>query len=276
MITKLKLGARAYIVSDILENDSSNLEPLKGFLSIFNDKNFVKNCFSKLYVLFNVLNKNSYHFNDANKIYTENKNYSELYSNIVKNPPNNAKIFDAMRRYQGVDCGKINRSLAENENPNKIVKSEIKILKEYLDSQNLSTPITLFRGESLNALGAVKADNRTIDLKKMLLDVQFDNKKMESLNTFLKSSDVTLEKPSFMSTTMSKRVCLDFGHESFYWQLTTAPNTKACLVSPLTEDKNLNNEKEVLLQAGSKIKIKGAFYDDKNSIWCLKGEVSTN
>lgn len=248
-------------------------EAFKGFLALGKSKEFIKKHFNKLFLMFCILGRNSQNFSDANKIYSDNKDYAELIQNVAQNPPKKASVFDAIRRYKGIDCGKINSRLRGTYNePNSRIDKEIKDLSKYIKTQVIKEPVKLYRGEGFEILNQTKLPNG-LKFEDALLDAQYDKNKLKELNEMFLDYDIVAEQPSFMSTTMSKSYGNDFGHSGFYWELTTAPNTKACYVEPLMIDSCMKDEQEVVLQKGSKIRIKGAEFDEKLMKWCIKGEV---
>ena len=249
-------------------------EAFKGFLALGKSKEFISKYFNRLFLMFGVLCHNSQNFNDANKIYSDNKDYAELIQNVAVKPPKNSATLDAFRRYKGIDCGKINARLRGTYNePDYRVDKEIKDISKYIKTQNIQNPIKLYRGEGFEILNNTKLPNG-MKFEDALLDAQYDKNKLKELNEMFLDYDIVAEQPSFMSTTMSKSYGNDFGHSGFYWELTTAPNTKACYIEPLMIDSCMKDEQEVVLQKGSKIRIKGAEFDEKLMKWCIKGEVS--
>jgi hypothetical protein len=277
LITK-KTGNNSGFIRDLLSKPFSKerKEAFKGFLDIWNDNDFIAKNFVKMFALFSVLNHNSRHFDDANKIYSDNKEYKELFQNIITNPPKNSNVLDAFRRYKGVDCGKINRSMrAYEKSDDSRVNKEIKQIGKFLNTQVIKNPIKLYRGEGFEILSNITlADGSSINLDELLQDALYDKNKLDKINKMLVQKDVSVVQPSFMSTTTSKILCNDFGHSGFYWDLTTSPNTKAAIIEPLNVQSCMDDEHEILLQANSKIKILEAKYDDIYQKWCIKGEVS--
>ncbi|MBR1753222.1 hypothetical protein IJ732_00145 [bacterium] len=251
-------------------------EDFQGFLALGKTKEFVCKYFERMFLLFNVLSQNSRQYRDANKIYQDNKDYSELFRNLVTKPPKNAATLDAFRHYKGIHCGGINGVLRGESNiKDKTINSEIKKISKYLNKQVIKENVKLYRGEGFEVLNKVQLNNgKTIDLEKELEEARFDKKRLQKLNEMFLDNEVIAHQPSFMSTTISKDLCNEFGHSGFYWELTTAPNTKAAYIEPLVINSCMDDEREVLLQKGSNIKIKGVEFDEKYLKWCVKGEVS--
>lgn len=275
-ITK-KTGTYAGDFSNIIRKPVTQeiKEAFKGFLALGKTKEFITKNFMGLFAMFSILNHNDgLRFNNGESIYSNYKNYSELFNNVITNPPKKASILTAFRRYKGFDCGKINGRLRGTYDlKDKQIDSEIKDIKNYINTQVIKEPVRLYRGEGLDVLESVKMqDGTSVNLAQMLLDATKDKDKTNKLNEFLLDNDVVATQPSFMSTTTNPFVAKDFGGCQIFWDLKTAPNTKAAFIEPMQINSRMY-EDEVLLQAGSKIRIQEAKFDEDQGIWFLRGEV---
>lgn len=250
-------------------------DAFKGFLALGKTKEFITKNFLGLFAMFSILrNNDGLRFNCGEAIYSNYKNYSEMFRNIITNPPKKGSVLESFKQYKGLDCGKINGRLRGTYDlKDKKVDNEIKDLKKYIDTQVIKEPISLYRGEGTDILEKVKMrDGSTVNFAQMLLDATKDKEKTQKLNEFLLDHDVVATQPSFMSTTTNPFLAKDFGGGQIFWDLKTAPNTKACFIEPL-QIKSPMYEDEVLVQAGSKIRIKEAKFDENQGIWFLRGEV---
>ena len=91
------------------------------------------------------------------------------------------------------------------------------------------------------------------------------------------NNEIVAKQPSFMSTTMDKKVAYEYYVEpqkgaNVLFELTTKPNTKGVFVEQLTKRNNLSFEREVLLQRNSELKLKDVNF--KNGFWTVSAEVS--
>jgi hypothetical protein len=273
-------GADVYL-KNVMNLSKEDTASFKEFLNInpkLGNKMFNEN-FENLLITFCNVKFN----NQLNKL-KHDKNFYNLITNIITNPPSyETKV--SLNNYKGKvyekgiakDAQKYLRDKAVDSNVDTSddVKKFIKNISSYIDTQKLPENMHLYRGERLYIMQNAQLGNgNTINLaEKMQNAAESKNyQNIEDVKSFIKNNDITVTQPAFMSTSVNQ----DSGFERkdwIFWDLTTDANTKGIYLDGLNTSFYTFQE-ELLVQKGAKIKIKDVSYDANKNIWYLKGNVS--
>ncbi|MBR1753223.1 hypothetical protein IJ732_00150 [bacterium] len=254
-------------------------ENLKDFLEKGNNKEYSKNNFNKLFMMFSFLTKGK-DYKEVKKVLDYNQKCVQVFQNYASNPPNPSS-YDALKSYKGNGFAYINDELRSTEPSFALyrffINNKIRNISSFIDTQVIKEPISLYRGENITySLADVKtSDGKTINLAKKMFDAanSCENEEIDKLREFVLDNELSAIQPGFLSTSLSRNTASAFSFSAprdkgCIFEFKTAPNTKGAFadISPGLD------EYEVLLQKGSKIKINDMFYD--HGTWIIQAEVS--
>lgn len=149
-------------------------------------------------------------------------------------------------------------------------QSKIDSITSYIDTQAISEPITVYRGEGYEVLGSVDIDGEKLsDLMKEAAD-SGDIDKINALIDKVESNNYTATQERFMSTSLYQGA--SFEDRPVIWELECPEGTKGACLEGLNVKAVFNNECEFLLQRDSKITITGISWD--GSQWHLNGIIN--
>ncbi|MDO5436575.1 MAG: ADP-ribosyltransferase [bacterium] len=144
-------------------------------------------------------------------------------------------------------------------------------ITSYIDTQAISQPMTVYRGEGYQVLESVKVGNKTLAQLMQEAAVGGDTSKITSLIDMVESGgNYVATQERFMSTSLLSNSSF---HDALMWELEMPAGSKGVFLEGANITGSLNSEVEYLVQRGSKIRIKQMDYDYKKHRWHLKGEL---
>lgn len=259
-----------------------DLKEFKDFLDIdkkSGQKMFNEN-FDQLYISYSILKRSGAYKNFV-ETSKKDKKYFELFSNIINaNLDENAmKVFTS---YKTDSTSSMNFELREKSQNRKHkipegIQKKLDAISSYIDTQKISKPIKLYRGEGFQVLNGIKMKNgKTLDLGKMMLEASLinDRKKINKIKELVADNEITTIQSGFLSTTMNKNVSDKFARDQVVWEFETEPDTKGIFIEGLNMFGIYADEEEVLLQKNSKITLTDIDFNSDNGVWYIKAKVS--
>ena len=260
-------------------------DKFKKFLQWNGCENFeqAKKDFAPSFVTFSVLNRCNGILDYLQKEIESGKHFYEPVNNVVKNYPD-CETLASIGSYKGLGFLKMNKALRNNNSCDIKVAGDIERISNYIETQKITKPLKVYRGEGFDVLKEVQYSNgEKCDLATMLVNATKCPEEMQKIKEFILDNDIQVKQKGFLSTTLNKNVAEDYADRGIMlkttprliWELDVKPNSKAVL----TEAVNLSglgmNECELLFQKNSNILIKDMSYDNNYNLWTIKGEVST-
>lgn len=259
-----------------------DLTEFKEFLDIdkkAGQKMFNEN-FDQLYLSYSIL-KRSGAYKNFIETSKKDKNYFELFSNLINaNLDENAmKVFTS---YKTDSTSSLNFELREKSRNRKhkipdYIQRKLDGISSYIDTQKISNPVKLYRGEGYQVLNGMKMPNgKTLDLGKMMLDASLSNNKskINKIKELVADNEISTTQTGFLSTTINKNVSDRFARDQVVWEFETAPDTKGIFIEGLNMFGIYSDEEEVLLQKNSKITLTDIDFNQNNGVWYVKAKVS--
>lgn len=151
-------------------------------------------------------------------------------------------------------------------------QQQIDSLAKYIDTQQISDSMHVYRGEGFEVLGSVKVDNAGHTLQDLIQSV--DTKDKDAINRLIEQvldNNYVATQERFMSTSLSPSASFN---DSLIWDLELPAGTKGVFLEGANIKGKFNHEVEYLLQKDSKILITGISYEGGK--WRLKGKVTNN
>lgn len=202
------------------------------------------------------------------KIANKNPEVCQIISNLAKRPPEKEEII-AIDYFKSTDSEKVNDALKNSLSAPREMKLIAKKIEEYIDTQKITEPFTVYRTEEPDILKNVKVNgSENLNFAEMLKDP----KNVNEVKELLLNNEITATRSSFMSTSIKDDIFSKRG--DILWKLKVLPNSKGAFIDGLNFNGKYSQEMELLLQKDSKIKITNAEFDKNSEKWILEGEVS--
>lgn len=199
--------------------------------------------------------------------------------NIAKTKPINADQIEALAYYKGSGYMNINDALTAQKKSGKPltqdVKSKVDKIQEYINTQVVKEPMTVYRKEGTEVLASVKLPNGKT-LEQAMADAKahyyktnpHDDTLIEQVKNWVKKGNLVATQERFMSTSYSPNVWSG----DLHWELEVQKGSKGVFLEGVNVKGHNQGECEFLLQKDSNILITDI--DFKNGHWELKGSVS--
>lgn len=253
------------------------------FLEIGDNYAIAKKNFDSMYTGFSILYDKFPDYAQFSAFLKENPAYTQLIQNMALNSPKSKAVYEALDNYKGSGYLKINKALRDKTTtPTPEVQNQIKLISSFLDTQEIKTPIKLYRGDGYEVLNNIKLkDGSSVNLGAAMVKAGLsrDEKQINKIREYVLNHDITAHQPSFMSTSIDKSAVYDGflsevsnGKRNVLFELKTKPNTKGAFLEQLPGREFLAQEKEVLLQKGSDLRISDVKFE--NGYWTVVGEVA--
>lgn len=227
----------------------------------------------------NIMLKNQSHLGHI--AHLEEPKWKSLIQSIENPPTGSAK--DAIMVYKNNSTEINNLSSAiksgkaisadEYKTDIKILKTYIKNITDYIDTQILKEPITVYRDDGNYLLTCIKLNNGNTIAEEMKIiskvkDEAIADKLTNELSKKAYNSSVVQER--FMSTTFIKDLHFD-KEKDIRWEFSVPAGAKGTFVEPYNILKNHGNEVEYLIQRDSKIVIKNIQKNGEK--WYIKADI---
>lgn len=197
--------------------------------------------------------------------------------NIAKTKPITAEQIDVLTDYKGSGYMTINDALTAKEKhgtplPSN-VKSKVDKIQEYINTQVVKEPMTVYRKEGTEVLASVKLPNgKTLEQAMIEAKAHYnktgDDTLIEQVKNWVKKGNLVATQERFMSTSYDPNVW----HGELHWELEVQKGSKGVFLEGINVHGSNQGECEFLLQKDSNILITDI--DFKNGHWELKGSVS--
>lgn len=206
----------------------------------------------------------------------------EAIFNIAKAKPITADQLSDMGYYKGSGYHTINGLLTENKKLGKIIppniQSKINNIQDYINTQVLTKPIKVVRGEGPEVLASVKLKSgKTLDQAMAEAKQHYinsgskqDRSKIDALIDEVLDNNYVATQERFMSTAL--KGCGGGFSGEIKWELEIQKGSKGVFLEGINVNGANQCECEFLVQKDSKIVITGI--DFKNGHWKLEGSVS--
>ena len=153
-----------------------------------------------------------------------------------------------------------------------------------IDKHTLPKGLNLYRVEKPRATleNVSLKDGTNVNLAQMMLDASKSGNPEEiaKVKEFVLDNEITAVNPRFMSTTVDNGVNDSWGKTlvltktSVLWKMTTESNTKGLYLEPFNVTGKYAEQKEILLQHGSKMTITNIDFDADKRTWTINAKVS--
>ena len=178
------------------------------------------------------------------------------------------KLVDSMLRYK-YNSSEINSALDKGIYPNNEIKELVNNIKEYLKLFETKEDIIVYRGEGGYGILSTGKNSKLGEIVEKFTQKIIDEKISEKkfVNKYL--AGVTLKQNRFLSTSMTKEGSKEHQGVIFWEELVIPKGTQGAFIEGFCVDKP--KEAEFLIQAGSKILISHARYE--NGLWIMRGVI---
>lgn len=145
-------------------------------------------------------------------------------------------------------------------------------ITDYINTQTLKEPITVYRDDSYGILSSVKLDNgNTLDKELEMLANSGDINFIKHSAKILSKQDFEpIEQKRFLSTTFVKELHYN-NDRKIRWELNVPAGTKGTFIEAYNTLKSHGNEVEFLIQRDSKIIIRDIQWLDNK--WYIKADI---
>lgn len=260
-----------------------DLKEFKEFAEINKEKGkkLYNNHFDNLFLTYLIM-KNNGMISSFQADCQNNKDNYTLVENIVKSNP--SEYVGIASDYKADCSSEWSTALRVQANDSgykmdKFTQNSINKLSDFINTQTVPESVKLYRGEGYEVLNNVQLDNgKIINLGDMMKEAATynDENMINEIKELVLDNEITAVQPGFMSTTLNHGMSDAFALNRIDWEFEVAPNTKGAYIDASNLVNLFSRENEVLLQKGSKIKIKDIEFDNEKCVWKLKAEVSNN
>lgn len=164
------------------------------------------------------------------------------------------------------------------------VQKYIDNISNEIDKHALPKGLNLYRIEKPRATleNVSLKDGSNVNLAQMILDATKSGNPEEiaKVKEFVLDNEITAVNPRFMSTTLDNKLNESWGKDliltktTIVWKMTTEPDTKGIYVEPFNVTGRYGEQREILLQHGSKMTIKSVDFDADKRTWIINAKVS--
>ena len=262
-----------------------NISEFKDFLNLANGKAipYVDKFFDNLVNVF-ISFRNSKIIDRHIKSTENNPAHQDLVLDVITRPTN-VLVDSYLMNYKTDGYHEINDFLRCKHQGkdvcNAVVENRIKVISDYLDTQEVKGPIKAYRTEGFSVLSKVKInDTQSVNLKAIMN--QIDNtedktqkrEKLLKLKEFVLDNEIKAHQPSFLSTSLREDLDKFFGLKNVVWEFNIPKGTKGVYIEAMNSQGIMAREDEFLIQKGSTITINSIDYDFEKNLWKLKADVS--
>ena len=281
-----RLGYDSRIIREYYYNPMTKLDLscLKDFIELGKEqgKKLFKEKFNDMFIAFNTVSK-IFDYKTLRNCIMKNNSYYDLIKNIVENPVDKDILY-SFDRYKNNMYTNINDALREKTRNkdykiDSVVQNHIDNISNYIDTQNIKKPITVYRVEGLSILNhPLNQNGEKVNLANMIKEATQSKKDedIQKVREFVLNNELTATQSGFLSTSINKKISKQFLEKSennILWHLKTKPNTKGVFIEGINYSLG-NYENEVLMQKNSQITIKDLKYNKKEHYWDIFGEIS--
>ncbi len=154
------------------------------------------------------------------------------------------------------------------------IQQQIKALTDYIDTQAISEPMNVYRGEGYDVLDSIIINGQK--LSNLMMACGSDSTKISHLIDIVEQGNYVATQERFMSTSLVEPSLLKyafFKDEPIIWDMDLPVGTKGVFLEGVNLVGSHSDECEYLIQRGSKIRIKKLNFDFHKHKWYIKGEI---